>query len=376
MSNHKLILHLTTVHSPLDVRIFYKEAKTLTCAGFDVTLIAQHNTNETIDGIRIIALPKIENRIYRMLMLTLRAFWTALKLKADIYHLHDPELLPVGMLLKLIKGKKVIYDVHEDYSKQMLFKLYLPKIIRKEIAFLVGMIESYSSKLLDAIITATDDILKNFSRHKRVLSVKNFPIVSNFPIEEENEEREKGVFSLIYIGGLEKIRGITQIIEALAVFKSDDPLRLVLCGDFYPANFERKVRSLEGFKKVEYLGWVAPRDIPNLLKKHDVGIVCLHPTTNYVTSLPLKLFEYMAAGLPVIASNFPLWKEIVEGNGCGICVDPLNPEEIAEAIKYLMEHPGVREEMGEKGRRAVAEKYNWEKEGKKLLDLYAQLLAR
>jgi glycosyltransferase involved in cell wall biosynthesis len=300
----------------------------------------------------------------------------ALRQKADIYHLHDPELMLVGILLKLITGKKVIYDVHEDYSKQMLFKLYLPKIIRKEIAFLVGMIESYSSKLLDAIITATDDILKNFSRHKRVLSVKNFPIVSNFPIEEENEEREKGVFSLIYIGGLEKIRGITQIIEALAVFNSDDPLRLVLCGDFYPANFEAKVRSLEGFKKVEYLGWVAPRDIPNLLKNHDVGIVCLHPTTNYVTSLPLKLFEYMAAGLPVIASNFPLWKTIVEGNGCGICVDPLNPEEIAQAIKYLMEHPGLREEMGEKGRRAVAEKYNWEKEGKKLLDLYAQLLAR
>jgi glycosyltransferase involved in cell wall biosynthesis len=84
----------------------------------------------------------------------------------------------------------------------------------------------------------------------------------------------------------------------------------------------------------------------------------------------------MAAGLPVIASNFPLWKEIVEGNGCGICVDPLNPKEIAEAIKYLMKHPGSTEQMGKNGRRAVIEKYTWEKEGKKLLDLYAQLLDR
>lgn len=376
MFNHKLILHLTTVHSPFDVRIFHKEAKTLTCAGFDVTLIAQHNTNETIDGIRIIALPKIENRTYRMLMLTLRAFWTALKLKADIYHFHDPELLPVGVLLKLLKGKKVIYDVHEDYGKQMLSKPYILKIIRKWVGFLVRGIEYFSSKLFDAIIAATDDILKNFYYHKRAVSVKNYPILSSFPIERQKRRIENKVFSLIYIGGLDEIRGITQIVRALEPFDSNDQLKLTLCGRFFPTRYELEVRALEGFKKVEYLGWIDPREIPRLLEMQDAGIVCLHPIMNYVTSLPLKLFEYMAAGLPVIASNFPLWKEIVEGAGCGICVDPLNPEEIAKAIKYLMKHPGSTEQMGKNGRRAVIEKYTWEQEGKKLLDLYAQLLDR
>ncbi len=375
MSKHKLILHLTTVHSPFDVRIFHKEAKTLVRAGLEVAIIAQHDENETVDGIRIFALPRIGNRTRRILILTLRAFWLALRQRANIYHLHDPELLPVGMLLKLIKGTKVIYDVHEDYSKQMLSKPYFGKSIGKGIGLLVKIVESFSSKSFDAIITATDEILRNFSHHKRALSVRNFPIVSNFSTKREKEDSEKELLSLIYIGGLERIRGLTQMIKALEHFDSDAQLKLTLCGDFYPPGYEHKLRSLKGFKSVEYLGWVKADKIPSLLEKHDVGIVCFLPEPNHINSMPNKIFEYMAAGLPIIASSFPLWKTIVEGNGCGICVDPLNPEEIAEAIKHLMEHPGLREEMGERGRRAVTEKYNWEKEGKKLLDLYAQLLS-
>ncbi len=376
MSNHNSILHVTTVHSPFDVRIFHKEAKTLLRAGLEVAIIAQHDENETVDGIKIFALPRIENRTRRILILTLRAFWMALGQKADIYHLHDPELLPVGILLKLIKGKMVIYDVHEDYGKQMLSKPYFGKSIGKGIGFLVKIIESFSSKSFDAIITATDDILRNFSHHKRALSVRNFPIVSNFSTKGEKEKSEKEFLSLIYIGGLERIRGLTQMIKALEHFDSDAQLKLTLCGDFYPSDYEHKLRSLKGFKKVEYLGWVKADKIPSLLEKHDVGIVCFLPEPNHINAMPNKIFEYMAAGLPVIASSFPLWKEIVEGHRCGICVDPLNPRDIAKAIMYLMRHPESRKEMGRNGRETVLHKYNWEKEGKKLLDLYAQLLDR
>jgi glycosyltransferase involved in cell wall biosynthesis len=368
------IVHITSVHSPSDVRIFYKEAKTLARAGFNVTLIAQHDTDETIDEIKILALPKAKDRIQRMLKLPSKAFILAFQQKADIYHFHDPELLPVGMLLKLIKGKKVIYDVHEDYRKQMLSKLYFRKSIGKGVGLLVKIVEYFSSKSFDAIITATDDILKNFSHHKRALSIRNFPILSNFSIEGENEKNEKEVFSLIYIGGLERIRGLTQMIRALEHFASDTQLKLTLYGVFYPSEYGDKLRSLEGFKKVEYLGWVKADKIPNLLKKHDAGMVCFLPEPNHINAMPNKIFEYMAAGLPVIASSFPLWKEIVEGHGCGICVDPLNPRDIAEAIMYLMRHPESRKEMGRNGKRAVSEKYNWDAEGKKLVELYSQLL--
>lgn len=370
------IVHMTSVHSPLDVRIFHKEAKTLVHAGLEVAVIAQYDKNETVEGIRILALPKIENRIRRILILNLRAFWIGLRQKADVYHLHDPELMLVGMLLKLIKGKKVIYDVHEDYGKQILSKLYIPRIVRKELGFLVRITEYFCSKLFDAIITATDDILRNFYHHKRAVSVKNFPIFTNFSIRRNNRNVENAVFCLIYVGGLDEIRGITQIVKALEFVNSDNQLKLTLCGDFYPTDYEWKLRSLDGFKKVEYLGWLEPYEIPNLLEKHDAGIVCFLPEPNHLNAMPNKLFEYMAAGLPVISSNFPLWRDIVERNGCGICVDPLDPEKIAEAIKYLMVHPRSRKEMGETGRRMVLEKYNWEKEGMKLIDLYTELLSR
>jgi glycosyltransferase involved in cell wall biosynthesis len=367
---------LTTAHPAFDIRIFHKEAKTLAGARFDVILIAQHDKTEIVDGIKIIPLPKTTNRIYRIFKTSLIAFWIALKQKASVYHFHDPELLPVGVLLKLLKRTKVIYDVHEDYGKQMLSKLYIPRIMRKGVGFLVRTVESFCSKLFDAIIAATDDILEKFSFHKRAVTVRNFPILANFCVEGQKRKIESKVFSLIYVGGLNEIRGITQIVRALDFINSNNQLKLTLCGDFYPSDYEHKLRSLKGFKKVEYLGWVKPYKIPNLLGRHDAGIVCFLPEPNHINAMPNKIFEYMAAGLPIIASNFPLWKEIVEGNGCGICVNPLNPEEIAGGIEYLMQHPSLREEMGENGRRAVVEKYNWEMEGKKLVDLYDQLFAK
>ncbi len=367
------VCHISTVHSPLDSRVFYKECLTLVKVGYNTTLIAQHEKNETVDGVRIIALPGAKNRVFRMFGLPMKALLLALKQKADICHFHDPELIPAGVFLKIM-GKKVIYDIHEDYSRQILSKQYLPKITRNVIAFLTKTIEYISSKIFDGIITATDDILKNFAHHNKAVSVRNFPILSAFLHVKKPDDNESGVFNLIYIGGLDEIRGISQIIKGLEFIDSDRPFKLILCGKFYPTGYEKEVRRLKGFEKVEYLGWKDQNDIPEFLSKADVGIICFMPEPNHIKAMPNKLFEYMAAGLPVIASNFPLWKEIVECNKCGICVDPLEPMEIAKAIKYLMEHPRVRKEMGENGRAAVLEKLNWEKETEKLLALYEVLL--
>lgn len=370
------ICHLTSVHSPFDVRIFHKECKTLVKAGYDVTLIAQHDKNETVDGIKIVALPKIKNRTFRMIRLPLKTLWFALKKKADVYHLHDPELLPVGVFLKLFKAKNIIYDVHEDYAKQKLSEVYIPKIARTYIAFLIRTTEYLSSKLFNGIITATENILKNFSHHKRAKSIRNFPIISNFSAVKRNNDTKINIFNLIYIGILTEIRGITQIIKALDLINSNKKIKLTLYGQFYPPYYKEKAMNLRGFKKVEYLGWTEPRTIPGLLKKSDAGIVCFLPEPNHIHAMPNKIFDYMAAGLPVIASNFPLWKEIVEENMCGICVNPLKQKEIAKALKYLMEHPKLRKKMGENGRKAVLEKYNWEQESKKLLNLYDDMLDR
>ena len=369
------ICHITSVHAADDIRIFVKECRTLVKAGYNVSLIAPGAKGEKKDRVRIVGIsPSKKGRFFRMTVTVWKVFQASLKVHAHVYHFHDPELLPVGVLLKLFKGKVVIYDVHEDYAKQKLSEPYIPKIARKYIAFLIKIIEYLSSKLLDGIVTATDDILNNFSHHKRSISVRNFPIISNFADVKRNSANKRNIFNLIYIGIISELRGISRIIEALNLIDSNKELKLTLCGKFYPTHYELKVKSLEGFEKVEYLGWLEPYAIQELLKKSYVGIVCFLPEPNHLRAMPNKIFEYMAAGLPVIASNFPLWREIVEGNKCGICVDPLNLEDIAGAIKYFLTHPEERRKMGNNGRYAVLQKYNWEKESEKLTKLYKELL--
>lgn len=360
---------LSSVHQPFDVRIFHKEAKSLAKVGYGVILIAQSDREETVDGIKIIPLPKPKNRLERMGLLTFRCLIKALKQKANVYHFHDPELLFVGLLLKLMTKAKIIYDVHEDYAKQILSKPYLPEWTRYSIAWLVNKVEKVISRTFDAIVTATDDISNNFSYHKRIVAVRNFPVLSNFSLL--NKTDNSTIFNLIYVGGLVEIRGISQVIQSLEYIQKE--VKLILCGKFYPANYEEQVRSLKGFEKVEYQGWVRPQDIPAKMAQAEVGIVCFLPEPNHINALPNKLFEYLSCGLPVIASDFPLWKEIIEGNHCGICVNPLNPREIAQAIEYLMEHPDEAKQMGKSGRKAVEERYNWELEKERLIGLYKKL---
>lgn len=370
MPNNKVCI-ITTAHPAFDTRIFQKQAKTLAKAGYDVTLVVQHDKDETIDGINIISLPKPKNRIERMFGLTIRTLYIAMKQKADICHFHDPELLPMGVFLKLATGKKIIYDVHEDYSRAIKTKYWIPRPLREGIAVIVGLIENIFSRFMDGIVTVTDDIEKKINNRKTI-QVRNYPKL-DFPYEPKRQyEGEK--FTAIYVGGLNRLRGIYEMVQVAGLIEKND-FKLRLLGRFDEPGTEDEIRKLEGFKKTDFLGWANTEEVWNNLMDTDIGIVCLHPDERYKVALPVKLFEYMAAGLPVIASNFPLWKEIVEGNKCGITVDPLNPEEIAKAITYLTENPEIRKTMGENGRKAILEKYNWENEGEKLVRLYQKLLS-
>jgi glycosyltransferase involved in cell wall biosynthesis len=178
---------------------------------------------------------------------------------------------------------------------------------------------------------------------------------------------------IIYEGAIAEIRGIKQIMEVAAILK--EKIELWLMGSFAPPNLKNEVLSKETESYIKYKGRLPFEEMCSFLKIGDAGLVLFLPEPNHLESLPNKIFEYMAVGLPVIASNFLLWKELIEGNNCGVCVSPLEPKEIAKAVEYLIEHPEEAKKMGENGRKAVLEKYNWGIESKKLLKIYQELCA-
>ena len=173
--------------------------------------------------------------------------------------------------------------------------------------------------------------------------------------------RRKKQNEVAYVGGIAKIRGIEEVVQALGY---TNEIRLNLAGKFSEASVEVNVKNYAAWSKVNELGFLNRGQINTVLAKSKAGLVTLHPVINYIDALPVKMFEYMAAGIPVIASNFPLWREIIEGNECGLCVDPLNPKAIGEAIQYLIDNPAQAERMGGNGRKAVEGKFNWPVEEK------------
>jgi len=370
---------LTTVHPPFDTRIFHKQAKTLVKAGYDVTLIVQHDKNEVVNGVKISALPKPRNRFTRIFGLTWRAFRLALRQHADVYHFHDPDLLPVGIFLKLFTNAKVIYDVHEDYPKMIRVKYWIPKPLRPLAALLFARIEVRGAHALDAIVTVNEVIGGRFGRNKVVL-IKNYPLLALSeailrPKAAKVSNSLEGT-KLIYVGGLTRARGIKEIVEAMEILDEPSNVRLDLIGKFTEPLFKEEVCKLSGFRKTRLVGWVPHPEVWEHLQEADIALMCLHPVGDYTYGLPVKLFEYMAAGLPIIASDFPLWENFFKDHGCGLTVNPLNAKEIAQAIEYLLDHPEVRQKMSENGCRAVVEKYNWESEGEKVLELYEELLRK
>lgn len=366
---NKQVAHLTSVHSRYDTRIFFKECRSLVDAGYEVTLIVADNKGDEVkNGVSVFDVGLSQGRLKRITQTTKLVFEKAKILNADIYHFHDPELIPVALRLKRM-GKKVIFDAHEDVPKQLLGKPYLNPVVSYCLSLVFSVYERWTCGQFDAIVSATP-----FIRDKYLTINPNSIDINNFPIKEELEfegDWSAKQNSICYIGGITASRGIREMVRAMEITNID--VHLLLGGRFSELQIETEVKQYSGWKYVNELGFLDRQGVREVLSKSTAGLVTLHPTMNYLESFPVKMFEYMSAGIPVIASNFPLWKQIIKQNDCGICVNPLNSQEIAEAIQWIMEHPNKAAEMGNNGRKAVEEKYNWELESKKLLNVYENL---
>lgn len=364
------IAHLTSAHQRYDTRIFLKMCRSLVAAGHDVTLIvADGAADELRDGVRILSVSKPRGRLDRMWTSTRRLFAKAMELDCDVYHLHDPELLLVALRLKS-RGHRVIFDAHEDLPLQILSKSYIRPGVRQMVSTAAGLFERFACRQVDAVVAATPTIRDKFARLDiEAVDINNFPVLGEFDASVSWDQKAREV---CYIGSIVASRGIRELVAAMSLTRSGG--QLALAGDFQEPNLQADVEAMPGWSRVNWLGFLSRSEIRSVLCQSTAGLVTLHPTPAYLDSLPVKMFEYMSAGLPVIASNFPLWREIVEGSDCGICVDPLDPASIASAIDQLMENPDRARRMGENGQRAVHARYNWGVEEKKLLALYERLL--
>ena len=361
------ICHMTSAHESNDDRIFLKECASLAKAGYDTYLVARGESREE-KGVHVVGLGEAPaGRLKRMTTFADKVYRKALEIDADIYHLHDPELLPWGVRLKK-HGKKVIFDSHENYPAQILEKKYLPGPIRKILSEVFRKYETHAVKEFDLVIVPCTFDGENIfeGRTKKTSLIANYPQIEDFYNTYVPSVQKE--FDVCYCGGLTYQRGIFHLIKAAGKAEK----RLLLAGKFMGAEFEDKVRSLPEFKYVEYVGSVPNSEIPSLVQASRIGANTLLNMGQYhhMDTFGVKVYEYMSLAVPVLMPDYPYARAMMEKYEFGLCVDPENPENIADAILHLLSHPGEARQMGLNGRKAVEQEFNWSTQEKKLLELY------
>ncbi len=363
------VCHITTVHPRFDTRIFHKECKSLLAAGYDVNLIVADGKGDAIvDGIKIFDLGKPKNRRERFSKFSKLALEKALQIDAQIYHYHDPELGRIALKLKK-RGKKVIYDIHEDLPKQVYHKEYLPKCLVKLISQFVKHYEEKIIRRVDYNIVVTHFIYERVSKlTDKVAMVRNFPIFE----EKQIDWTQKAANAIAYVGGLSESRGLFDMLETINLLYGK--VILHLAGNFYNKQTELKAKSHPGWKYVKYYGFVNKPQVEQILSIVRLGLVPMRKTPQYLEIYPVKMFEYMNMGLPFIYNDIPFWKKLVSKCNCGVSVDTQNYAQFAHLIVKMLEDERTLREMGSRGYQAVKEQFNWQNEEKTLLSVYKKLL--
>ncbi|WP_082924002.1 glycosyltransferase [Dietzia sp. 111N12-1] len=366
------IAHITTVHPLSDPRILRKECRSLAKAGHDVTLIGPgQNRDEEVPvekGVRIVKTAYSSSRLGRALMGSVRVWRELATLSPRLVHAHDPELLPLLLVWKLLHRRSVVvYDAHESLVGQIEGKDYIPVLLRPVARAISWLALELVTRSIDGVVAATKHIEEGIPA-QRTCVVQNFPWKSSFP-EVERDNDTEGYFC--YVGGVTKLRGIDEMVQAMEIANTGRKLVVVGQAD------EGAVKTMESAKEVVvYKGAVDSSEIPAILRGAIGGFVVLHPVSNYKTSQPTKLFEYMASGIPFIASEFRSWIELLGDIDAGHFVNPLDVEEIAQAILAIVDPRADAASMGARGRRAFETRFSFDSQSRVLNDFTSMLLER
>ena len=356
------VCHFTSAHDTLDDRIFLKECQSLSQAGYEVYLVGKGDSFNR-DGVHIVGVGKIsESRRKRMTEGARRVYEKARELDCDIYHFHDPELLPYGLKLKKL-GKKVIFDSHEDVPAQIRDKEWIPSWIRKTVAGVYRAYETHVVKQLDAVVAATPHIAEQFEgRVKQVVVINNYPKLDDISFGTTPFEDREPI--ICYAGGISELRGEKVMVEAM---RDVDGI-LILAGDHEKMEVKGKTGGV-----IRYLGRLDRVGVNALYGQAVVGLCILKPIENYYYSQPIKMYEYMAAGIPFICSDFPEWRKLAQESGAGICAKDNDVEQISAIINKLLADRSRAEAMGRNGYQYVASHCSWANEENKMLSLYGSV---
>ena len=365
------VCHLASAHERDDIRIGIKMARSAVDHGLSVAfVVADDGPCEVINGMQIIGVRRYRHRLARMIFGPVGVYRAALRVNARIYKLHDPELLLLMPIIRLFSNAKFVFDSHEDVPVQFLAKPYLNPALRRFGSSILKFLIHFLCARLDGVIAATPFIRDKLKRaNPNVVDICNYPLLSEFTGGTSDDDQRR---SITYIGNIGESRGIFELLKAVELVSH--PIHVELLGSFSERATEAEARAMPGWKHVTYHGWVGRKQVREALHRSLVGIVVLRPHPNYVDALPIKMFEYMGAGVPVIASDFPLWRQILDTADCGILVDPMDPAALARAIDQIIENPGRARDMGRNGEVAVNARFNWATEETKLIAFYQELL--
>jgi len=369
------VVQLATVHPPFDVRVFDKHCRTLAEAGYDVVYITAHDRTESRHGVTVKGVPRASRRRDRLTRVLPRVIRAAFRERGDVYHFHDIELILAGCLLKLC-GKKVIYDVHENYPADVVReKPYMPIWIRRAVAATVAGAEWLAGHWFDGTVAATGVIGERFPREKTIV-VHNYPRIEELQAGVVGPAYRERTPVALFTGGLTPTRCAPEICAMSDALRDIAGYQTVVVGRPDTPRYPEALSSTPGWDRVRYEGVVPMTRVRQLLGEARVGLVLNRPRADFIDLATNKLFEYMAAGLPVVSSDIPFWRKVIEDTQCGIVVDGADARGLADAVRWLLTHPAEAEAMGQRGRLAAEERYDWRSEAAPLLALYERVLRR